>query len=173
MNARAGTQAPRPASVPPAPAAPDVQARGLRGPGADPEVELLHVLVAPQLLGGALEDEAAALQHVAVVGDGQGLVRVLLDQEHAHAAPVDLADHREDLLDQQRRLAVAPPRCGPARASFLFGVRCLRCWGAGWRGAGGREPSGAWWWSLLLPEMRGRAGAAGTGAAGSGGRWRR
>src|SRR5690606_40315998 len=68
-----------PASVPAATAPPYVQPRRLVGAGPDPQVELLHVLVGAQLVGGALEHEAPALEHVAVVGDRQGLVR---SEEH-------------------------------------------------------------------------------------------
>src|SRR5262245_64255667 len=81
----------------------------LAAPGlAQAEVELAHVLVAAQLGGRALEDDAAVLHDVAVVGEAQRDLRVLLDeQERRLLLVVDLAGDVEDLALQQRR---PPPR---------------------------------------------------------------
>src|SRR5499426_1254287 len=77
----------------------------LAAPGlAQAEVELAHVLIAAQLGGWALEYDAAVLHDVAVVGDTQRDLRVLLDeQERRLLLVVDLADDVEDLAHQQRR----------------------------------------------------------------------
>src|SRR5262249_46182307 len=85
----------------------------IRLAGADlgePEIELLDVGVLPQRVRTALQHDATRLHDVAVLGDGQGQRRVLLDEQHGEAlllvhALYDL----EDLLDQhggqpQRRL---------------------------------------------------------------------
>src|SRR5262249_53423426 len=45
------------------------------------EIELLDVLVAAQPLGAAVEDDAAVLHHVAVVGDLEREGRALFDQQ--------------------------------------------------------------------------------------------
>src|ERR671925_586197 len=66
------------------------------------EVRATHAVVFQQLPAVAGERDRPRLEHVAVVGDGEGLVGVLLDQQHRGAAGVDLADDGEDLLDQHR-----------------------------------------------------------------------
>src|SRR5262245_7158543 len=68
-----------------------------------PEVRPAHAVVAQQLLAVAGERDRPRFEHVAVVGDRQRLVGVLLDQQHGRAAAVDLADDAEDLLDEHRR----------------------------------------------------------------------
>ena len=72
----------------------------------DAEIEFLHVLVGGELLRGAVEDDAAGLQDVAVVGDIERALRVLLDQQHRHLHLVaQLCDHLIDPVDDQRREA--------------------------------------------------------------------
>src|SRR5215475_1237564 len=65
-----------------------------------PEIGPSHAVVAEQPLTVAGEGDGAGLQHVAVVRDRQGLVGVLLDEQHRGAADVDLADDAEDLLHE-------------------------------------------------------------------------
>src|SRR5512138_871253 len=70
------------------------------------EVELLHVLVRAQLVRLAVEDDAAALHDVAVVGDAEGEVRVLLDEQEARLLlAVHAHDDVEDLAHEERREA--------------------------------------------------------------------
>src|SRR5580765_1572030 len=52
---------------------------------AGAEVELAHVLVLAQRCGGAVHDDAAAFQDVAVIGVAQGHVGVLLGQKEGDA----------------------------------------------------------------------------------------
>src|SRR5262249_2516713 len=72
----------------------------------EPEIELLDIGVLAQTLGWALEDDAAVLHDIAMVGDVERHGRVLLDQKHGQlplfAQP---ADDAEDFLDEQRRQA--------------------------------------------------------------------
>ena len=85
------------------------QRRSPRAPASFmPEVELLDVVLLAQPLAGVFHDDAAVLQHVAVVGDVERHVRVLLDQEQRRAAlAVDADDDLEDLARQARRQAEA------------------------------------------------------------------
>src|SRR6266481_7330331 len=72
----------------------------------EPEVELLDVGDLSQGFGRALEDDAAVLHDVAVVGDIERHGGVLLDQEHGQAALLaQPTDDAEDLLDKPRRQA--------------------------------------------------------------------
>src|SRR5262245_22522425 len=71
---------------------------------ADAEVELLHVLVALEPLGAALEHDAPILEHIAEIGDVESHARVLLDEQHRGAAFVlEPADDAVDLPHEQRR----------------------------------------------------------------------
>src|SRR5256886_974870 len=71
---------------------------------AEPQVELADVVVAAQLGGGTVEDDAAVLHDVAVIRDAQGHLGVLLDeQERRPPLLVDLADDVEDLAHEERR----------------------------------------------------------------------
>src|SRR6185369_7949761 len=75
-------------------------------PVAGTQVELLNVLVAAQPLGGAVEHDAAVLDHVSIVGDFQRQRCVLLHQQQRHAEiPADRLEPAEQLLDDQRRKA--------------------------------------------------------------------
>src|SRR6185369_15712222 len=67
------------------------------------EVRPAHAVVAQELLAVAGERDRSRLEHVAVVGDRQRLVGVLLHQQHRRPAGVDPADDGEDLLDEHRR----------------------------------------------------------------------
>src|ERR671915_442256 len=61
------------------------------------EIELLHVGVALELVRRPLQDDAAVLHDVAVVGDAQGEARVLLDdQDRRVELPVEPLDDLED-----------------------------------------------------------------------------
>src|SRR5690606_14341780 len=71
---------------------------------AHAEVECLDVLVLAHLGAGAFEHDAPVLEHVAVVGDGQRHLGVLLDDEEGQPLLVAQAlDQREDLGDDERR----------------------------------------------------------------------
>src|SRR6266545_3728226 len=68
-----------------------------------PEVELLHVLVLRELGRRAIHHDAAGLENVAVVGEAQRDVGVLLGQEEAHRlVAIQVAHDLEDLLDDLR-----------------------------------------------------------------------
>src|ERR1700736_6249143 len=68
------------------------------------EIGRADVAVCEELAPGAGERDLAGLQDIAAMGEPQGVMRVLLDQEHRYLLLlVDLADHLEDLLDDERR----------------------------------------------------------------------
>ncbi len=73
-----------------------------------------HRRVVLQLRGGAFADDAAVLQQVAAVGDGQARPRVLLHQQHADAQLLDARQRLEQLAADQRRetRATARPAAG-------------------------------------------------------------
>src|SRR5262245_36255755 len=74
---------------------------------AAPEIELADILVTAQPLRRAVEDDAAVLDHVAVVGDLERDLSVLLDEQDGGARL--FADRREaahQLLDDERREAL-------------------------------------------------------------------
>ena len=57
------------------------------------------MVIAQQLLAIAGQGDQARFQHVVLVRDGQGLVRVLLDEEYRGAALVNLTNDAKDLLE--------------------------------------------------------------------------
>jgi hypothetical protein len=59
----------------------------------------LTVTITQQLLAGAGEGDAAGFHDVAEVGDLEGHVGVLLDEEDGEALLVDFADDVEDTAD--------------------------------------------------------------------------
>src|SRR4249920_2307262 len=68
------------------------------------EVELLHVLVAPEPLAVAVEHDAAVLHHIGMVGDGQRGGGALFDQQDRNAELV--ADRKQtprQILHDDRR----------------------------------------------------------------------
>src|SRR3990172_7434152 len=68
------------------------------------EIELADVLVAAQPLGRAVEDDAAVLDHVAVVGHVERDLGVLLDEQDGGARlPADRSEALHQLLHHQRR----------------------------------------------------------------------
>src|SRR5207253_5059740 len=67
------------------------------------KIRRLHALVRRQLSGRSLERDAAALEHVGMVGDRQREPGVLLDQEQRDAVAADRLQRLEHLLDQQGR----------------------------------------------------------------------
>src|SRR5262245_22948923 len=73
---------------------------GLPGPDlGQPEVELLDIRVVAELVRGAVEHDAPALHHVAVVGDAEVEGSVLLDEEHGELLlAVEPLNDLEDLL---------------------------------------------------------------------------
>src|SRR5512147_2132996 len=70
------------------------------------EIGFLDLAPAAQLGGGALEHDAAALQHIGVVGDGERHAGILLDQQHGDAELLaDAGEAARQLLDHERRQA--------------------------------------------------------------------
>ena len=70
---------------------------------AHAEVELLNVLVVPQLGRWTGLGHLAILEDVGMVGDRQGHLCVLFDQEDAGAGSVDVGDDVSDLIDDAGR----------------------------------------------------------------------
>src|SRR5213593_1098024 len=68
-----------------------------------PQVGVPHELRSPQALGATGPDDLTLLEEKAVVGDLEGLSRVLLDEEDGRAALIDRLHHREQLLDEHGR----------------------------------------------------------------------
>src|SRR6266511_1597722 len=96
---------------------------------AQAEVELPDVLVLAELVGRAIHDQLADLHHVAVRGDGEGHVCVLLDQEDRHTPAVDLHQevpgplHGDGSEPQARLVEQQVPRVGhqgPADGEHLL-----------------------------------------------------
>src|SRR6266851_4855691 len=82
--------------------------RGAQRRRSSPALEIggAHLAVGEELAPGAGERDLPGLHDIAAMGEPQGMVRVLLDQEHRDLLLlVDLADHFEDLLDDERREA--------------------------------------------------------------------
>src|ERR1700719_458165 len=61
-----------------------------------PEIRALHLRVAEQAFARSGEHDAAALHHVGVVGDLQGLAGVLLDQQDGLTLVLELAQGAEN-----------------------------------------------------------------------------
>src|SRR5688572_32124990 len=75
-------------------------------PGAGAQVELADVLVRAQPLGRAVKDDAPVFHHVAVVGDLERHLRVLLhDEQRDPEAVPDLAQALHELSHHERREA--------------------------------------------------------------------
>src|SRR6266571_3919812 len=72
------------------------------GPSGDGEVRPAERVQIEQLAGGPLPRDAPLLQHVPVVRDPEGLVRVLLDREDREARLSQPADRLEDFRDDLR-----------------------------------------------------------------------
>ena len=72
-----------------------------------PEVEVVHELVRADLVRRALDDHAAVVHHRHLLGDAEGDVHVVLDQEEGDA-PVEL----EQELGQERPLPAREARSG-------------------------------------------------------------
>src|SRR5437763_374540 len=80
----------------------------ITAPGARAaEIELRDVRVRAQSLGGAVEDDAAVLHHVAVIGHPERHTSVLLDQQNRHAElATDGLQPLHQLVDEQGREAL-------------------------------------------------------------------
>ena len=76
------------------------------------QVGLADGLVSQQFLAGAFQGDAAGLHHVAHVGNLQGHVGVLLDEQDGDALAVDLLDDLKDALDHDG--GQAPERARPS-----------------------------------------------------------
>src|SRR5215510_2327387 len=71
------------------------------------EIELADVLVTAQPLGRAVEDDAAVLDHVAVVGDLERDLGVLLDEQDGGARlTADCHEAAHQFIDHERREAL-------------------------------------------------------------------
>src|SRR3954469_3542211 len=68
-----------------------------------PEVRLPQPLVLAEVVGRALQHEPPRREDVAAVGDREGDVRILLDDEHRDPGFVHLLDDLERALDEDRR----------------------------------------------------------------------
>src|SRR5258708_17203647 len=82
--------------------------RGAQRRRSSPALEIgrAHLAVGEELAAGAGERDLPGLHDIAAMGEAERVVRVLLDQEHRDLLLlVDLADHLEDLLDDERREA--------------------------------------------------------------------
>src|SRR5213078_1989011 len=79
--------------------------------GAKPPSELHTELLArhgtlTQLARRGLEHDHALLHDVAAIAHAERDARVLLDQQHGYAEPLELADHVADVLDERGRQAL-------------------------------------------------------------------
>src|SRR5262249_38367305 len=115
-----------PASSPPSPAAAvlfDVTVADTSAV-ARAKIELLYVAVAAELLGRALKDDTAAFHDVAVVGDGQSRVCVLLDKQDRQVEFLPrLAKTSHQFPDEERR---DPRRPLDNNHHFRFTEQALR-----------------------------------------------
>src|SRR5215470_12026150 len=96
----------------------------------DAEIELFDVVLLEQPRAGVLHHDAPDLQHVAVVGEVEGHVGVLLHEEDGHALlAVDAADDLEDVLDELGREAegglVEEHHLGPGHEGAADGEHLL------------------------------------------------
>src|SRR5207247_8084765 len=64
---------------------------------------LLDVGVGAELVRGALELDAPLVHDVEAVGEGEGDLEDLLDEENGGAAPIDLAEDLREGVHEQRR----------------------------------------------------------------------
>src|SRR5690242_19080077 len=64
------------------------------------EIGSLDARIAGQIGCRAGDGDGAALEDVAVMGDGQRLARILLDEKEGRALGVDPGEEREDLSHQ-------------------------------------------------------------------------
>lgn len=67
------------------------------------QIRLPHLRIGQQVLAGIVQPNAPGFQHITPVGQVQGLVGVLLYQEHGDAFLPKVADDLEDLFDDNRR----------------------------------------------------------------------
>src|SRR5215468_4474250 len=126
--ARARISRPSPSSSPHLLAFPAAGASDARV--LDAEIELLDVVLLEQARAGVLHHDAPHLQHVAVVGEVEGHVGVLLHEEDGHALlAVDAADDLEDVLDELGREAegglVEKHHLGPGHEGAADGEHLL------------------------------------------------
>ncbi len=73
----------------------------IRSGGA--EIRAANVIVGAEVMAWAFQRHAAGFHHVAVVGDLEGIVGVLGGQQNGDALARDLADVRENFIDEHRR----------------------------------------------------------------------
>src|SRR6185437_178304 len=90
------------------PRTPPATRLGVPARASPPALEICgaHLAVMEELAARPGQDDAAGLHDIGTVRQAQRVMRVLLDEEHRDVLLlVDLADHFEDLLDDQRRQA--------------------------------------------------------------------
>jgi hypothetical protein len=69
------------------------------------QIRIPYFWVNQQFFTCPLHHHSTVFQYIGAVGDFQGLVGVLLDQEHGHAITTQLFDDLENLLNDDRRQA--------------------------------------------------------------------
>jgi hypothetical protein len=65
-----------------------------------PQIESTDMVIMQQCMAVTGESDLTGLQDVPIVGDGQRLIGVLLDEQDGGTASVNLPNDVEDLLDQ-------------------------------------------------------------------------
>src|SRR5207247_9738587 len=104
-----GPTAVRPAASARARAAPGAAAgsgRACERPSSSHAELLARDRALAQLVGGALEDDRALFHDVATVAHVERHARVLLDQQHGDAEPLELGDHLADVTHHGGRQAL-------------------------------------------------------------------
>src|SRR3972149_6925261 len=116
------------------------------GTASATEVGLEGLLALQQFLPGAGEDDPPVLEDVAPPGGREGLADVLLDQQHRHAAGVDLPDDPENLLHhhggQAERRLVQHQEGGPGHQRAGDDAHLLLAAGEGGRAPARSRPGG-------------------------------
>ena len=69
------------------------------------EVGLAHGRIGGKVAGFAVADDAAGLDQIAAVGDGEALAGILLDEQHADAGLAHLGERLEKFVGEHRRQA--------------------------------------------------------------------
>src|SRR2546427_11326992 len=85
----------------------------------------LYLGVVQERRGRALEDDTSALEHVGAVGDFEGEVRVLLDEERRHALGPELPDHLEEVHHDEGRDRKST-RLNSSHSQISYAVFCLK-----------------------------------------------
>ena len=67
------------------------------------QISLLNLWIADQIGCRAREEDLPGLEHIAVVGDAECHVRILLDQQDGRSIGTDALDDFEDFLNNEWR----------------------------------------------------------------------